>query len=497
MAKAAPETMGLSPEVLAKYEPVIGLEVHVQLLTNTKIFCGCSTRFGDAPNSNVCPVCLGLPGTLPVLNKRVVEMAARASLALHCTVHEHSRFARKNYFYPDLPKGYQISQYELPLATGGWIEIEHDGAKKRIGITRLHVEEDAAKNLHEGFSQSATKAYIDYNRCGTPLCEIVSEPDMRAPEEAYAYLTTLRQILLYTGISDCNMEEGSLRCDANISVRPRGSQEFGTKVEVKNLNSFRFLQKALEYEIERHIGVLETGGRISQETRLWNQSANRTDSMRSKEKAHDYRYFPEPDLLPVHVSSAWRDEIRAALPELPEAKRARFVSAYGITPYDAEVLTGTQALAHYFEGVTKAGASPKSAANWIQTELLRRLNDSGKEIDASPVSPAALAELLKLVESGQITGAVGKKVFATMFESGRGAAEIVAAEGLAQISDTSAIEQATREVIAKNPDNVAKYRSGNEGVFKFFVGQVMRATRGQANPQSVNDILKKLLSETK
>jgi len=489
--------MGLSPGVLAKYEPVIGLEVHVQLLTNTKIFCGCSTRFGDAPNSNTCPVCLGLPGTLPVLNKRVVEMAARASLALHCAVHEHSRFARKNYFYPDLPKGYQISQYELPLATGGWIEVEHDGAKKRIGITRLHIEEDAAKNLHEGFSQSATKAYIDYNRCGTPLCEIVSEPDMRAPEEAYAYLTTLRQILLYTGVSDCNMEEGSLRCDANVSVRRRGSQEFGTKVEVKNLNSFRFLQKALEYEIERHIGVLETGGRISQETRLWNQSANRTDSMRSKEKAHDYRYFPEPDLLPVHVSSAWREEIRRAVPELPEAKRTRFVTAYGITPYDAELLTGTQALAEYFEAITKAGASPKNAANWMQTELLRRLNDSGKEIEASPVSPTALAELLKLVESAQITGAVGKKVFATMFESGRGAKEIVAAEGLAVQVNDAAIEQAAREVIAKDPGNVAKYKSGNEGVFKFFVGQVMRATRGQANPQSVNDILKKLLQEAK
>jgi aspartyl-tRNA(Asn)/glutamyl-tRNA(Gln) amidotransferase subunit B len=494
MVKSASETAGLAPDVLAKYEPVIGLEVHVQLLTDSKIFCGCSTLFGDAPNSNTCPVCLGLPGTLPVLNKRVVEMATRASLALNCTVHEHSRFARKNYFYPDLPKGYQISQYELPLATGGWIEVEYDGAKKRIGITRLHLEEDAAKNLHEGFSESSTKAYIDYNRCGTPLCEIVSEPDMRAPDEAYAYLTTLRQILLYTGVSDCNMEEGSLRCDANVSVRLRGSREFGTKVEVKNLNSFRFLQKALEYEIERHIGVLESGGRISQETRLWNQSANRTDSMRSKEKAHDYRYFPEPDLLPVHVSAAWREKIRGALPELPEAKRQRFVRECGITEYDAGVLTGTQALADYFEAVANSGGSAKSAANWIQTELLRRLNDSGKEIDASPVSPSALAELLKLVEAGKITGAVGKKVFATMFESGRGAAEIVAAEGLTQISDTSAIEQAARDVIAKNPENVAKFKSGNEGVFKFFVGQVMKATRGQANPQAVNDILRGLLS---
>ncbi len=490
MAKSAPEAAGIAPEVLAKYEPVIGLEVHVQLLTKSKVFCGCSTRFGDPPNSNVCQVCLGLPGSLPVLNKRVVEMATLASLALNCTVHEHSRFARKNYFYPDLPKGYQISQYELPLATGGWIEV----ATKRIGITRLHLEEDAAKNLHEGFSQSATKAYIDYNRCGTPLCEIVSEPDMRAPEEAHAYLTTLRQILLYTGVSDVNMEEGSLRCDANVSVRPHGSPEFGTKVEVKNLNSFRFLQKALEYEIERHIGVLESGGHISQETRLWNQSANRTDSMRSKEKAHDYRYFPEPDLLPVHVSAAWREEIRRTLPELPDAKRNRFVRAYGITPYDSEVLTSSRTLADYFEAVVAAGAPGKSSANWIQTELLGRLAEARRAFADSGITPAALAELLKLVESGEITGAIGKKVFAAMFESGRGAAEIVAAEGLAQISDTTAIEQAARDVIAKNPDNVEKYKSGNEGVFKFFVGQVMRATRGQANPQAVNDILRRLLS---
>jgi aspartyl-tRNA(Asn)/glutamyl-tRNA(Gln) amidotransferase subunit B len=494
MAKSASEAAALAPEVLAKYEPVIGLEVHVQLLTKSKIFCGCSTRFGDPPNMNVCPVCLGLPGTLPVLNKRAVEMAMRASLALHCTVHERSRFARKNYFYPDLPKGYQISQYELPLATDGWVEIEHDGAKKRIGITRLHLEEDAAKNLHEGFAQSAQKAYIDYNRCGTPLVEIVSEPDIRTPAEAYAYLTTLRQILLYTGVSDGNMEEGSLRCDANVSVRRRGSDEFGTKVEMKNLNSFRYLQKALEYEIERHIGVLEGGARIPQETRLWNQAAGRTESMRSKEKAHDYRYFPEPDLLPVHISAAWRDEVLRTLPELPEAKRARFVSAYRATPYDADVLTGTQALADYFEAVVKAGAAAKSAANWMQTELLRRLNDSNKEIEASPVSPASLAELVKLVDSGRITGAVGKKVFAVMFESGRTAAEIVAAEGLsAQVSD-SAIEQAALEVIKANPENVAKYKAGNEGVFKFFVGQVMRATHGQAKPQAVNDVLRKLLS---
>jgi aspartyl-tRNA(Asn)/glutamyl-tRNA(Gln) amidotransferase subunit B len=494
-SKSAPQTAAISPEVLAKYESVIGLEVHVQLLTRTKIFCSCANRFGDAPNSNVCPVCLGLPGSLPVLNRRAVEMGMRASLAINCTVHEHSRFARKNYFYPDLPKGYQISQYELPLATDGWIEIDHAGSRKRIGITRLHLEEDAAKNLHEGFAESSTKAYIDYNRCGTPLSEIVSEPGMRTPEEAYAYLTTLRQILLYTGVSDCNMEEGSLRCDANVSVRERGATEFGTKVEVKNLNSFRYLQKALEFEIERHIGVLEGGGKIIQETRLWNQGDGRTVSMRSKEKAHDYRYFPEPDLLPVHVSAAWREEVRRSLPELPEAKRARLIANYNVTPYDAEILTTSAELADYFEAVTRTGASGKNSANWMQTELLRRLNDSSKQIDASPVSPAALGELVKLVESGQITGAIGKKVFATMFESGRGAAEVVAAEGLGQTVDVSAIELAAREVIEKNPDNVAKFKSGNEGVFKFFVGQVMKATKGQANPQLINDVVRKLLTD--
>jgi len=484
---------GIVPEVIAKYEAVIGLEVHAQLLTKTKIFCGCSTRFGDAPNTNTCPVCLGLPGTLPVLNKRAVELAMQAALALNCTVHEHSRFARKNYFYPDLPKGYQISQYELPLATGGHIEIEISGAKKRIGITRLHLEEDAAKNLHEGFKDSATKGYVDYNRCGSPLSEIVSEPDMRTPEEAYAYLTTLRQILLYTGVSDCNMEEGSLRCDANVSVRLRGAKEFGTKVEVKNLNSFRFLQKALEHEIERHIGVIESGGRILQETRLWHQAEGYTVSMRSKEKAHDYRYFPEPDLLPVHVSPAWREAVRAALPELPETKRNRFVSSYGVSPYDAGVLTSSRELADYFEAVAKAGSSGKAAANWMQTELLRRLNDSGKGITESPVSAAGLSELIKLVESGKITAAVGKKVFAKMVETGGGATQIVEAEGLgAQVSNDS-IEQIAREVIEKNRENVAKFKSGNEGVFKFFVGQVIKATRGQANPQTVNEILKKLL----
>jgi aspartyl-tRNA(Asn)/glutamyl-tRNA(Gln) amidotransferase subunit B len=493
MTKFATES-AISSELQGKYEAVIGLEVHAQLLTKTKIFCSCSTQFGDSPNSNTCPVCLGLPGTLPVLNKRAVEMGVRAALALNCQVHEHSRFDRKNYFYPDLPKGYQISQYALPIATGGWVEIVQDGRTKRIGITRLHLEEDAGKSLHDGFSQSAEKTYVDFNRCGTPLSEIVSEPDMRTPDEAYAYLTALRQILLYTGVSDCNMEEGSLRCDANVSIRLRGAKEFGTKVEVKNLNSFRYLAKALDFEIARHIVLLESGVRVLQETRLWNQAAGRTETMRSKEKAHDYRYFPEPDLLPVHVSAAWQSEVRTALPELPAAKRERFVSVFGITPYDAEVLADSQSLANYFEAVVQAGAPGKAAANWIQTELLRRLNDSGKEIASGPVSPAALSELVALVESGKITAAVGKKVFATMFESARPAAEIVAAEGLgAQVSD-AAIEAAAREVIAKNPENLAKFKAGNEGVFKFFVGQVMRATKGQANPQSVNDIVRKLLS---
>jgi aspartyl-tRNA(Asn)/glutamyl-tRNA(Gln) amidotransferase subunit B len=495
MARLSPDSLtGISPEVMAGYEPVIGLEVHVQLKTLTKAFCACSTRFGDPPNSNTCPVCLGLPGALPVLNKRSVELGIRAALALHLHVQEFSRFARKNYFYPDLPKGYQISMYELPLATFGHLEIEHDGQVKRIGITRLHLEDDAAKNLHEGFPDSAEKSYVDYNRGGTPLAEIVSEPDMRSPAEAYAYLTALKEVMLYTEVSDCNMEEGSLRCDANVSVRRRGAEKFGTKAEVKNLNSFRYLQRALEYEIERQVGILESGGTIRQETRLWNVAAGRTDPMRSKEFAHDYRYFPEPDLLPVRVSAAWRDEIARSMPELPDAKRKRFVRDYGITPYDAGVLASSRELADYFEEVVRAGAVGKSAANWIQVELLRQLKDAGKEISESPVRPAELAALIARVESGEINAATGKKVFARMFETGKRAAEIIAAEGFAQVSDTGEIVRWCREVIEKNPDNVAKYRAGNEGVFKFFVGQVMRASRGQANPQAVNDTLKRLLS---
>ncbi|OLC88354.1 MAG: aspartyl/glutamyl-tRNA amidotransferase subunit B, partial [Acidobacteria bacterium 13_1_40CM_4_61_5] len=482
-------------------EPVIGLEVHVQLLTKSKIFCGCSTRFGDPPNTNVCPVCLGLPGTLPVLNKKAVEMAVRAALALHCTVHEHARFARKNYFYPDLPKGYQISMYELPLATGGWLELDVDGSRKRVGITRLHLEDDAAKALHElppGVAPlkrgEPEWTYVDFNRGGTPLIEIVSEPDIRTPEEAYAYLTTLKQVMLFTETSDCNMEEGSLRCDANVSVRPRGSAQFGTKVEVKNLNSFRYLQHALEFEIERHVAALESGGKLEQETRLWNQAAGRTESMRTKERAHDYRYFPEPDLLPVHVSAEWREAIRATMPELPEAKRARFVEQYGITAYDAGVLTATRALADYFENVVRSGAPAKLAANWIITELLGRLNEMGKGISESPVSPERLAKIISLMANQTITTSGAKATLTISTNTGRDPEEIVATEGLRQISDTSTIERAVREVIEKNRENVAKYRAGNEGVFNFFVGQVMRATRGQANPQIVNEVLQRLLA---
>jgi aspartyl-tRNA(Asn)/glutamyl-tRNA(Gln) amidotransferase subunit B len=494
MSRASPEAT-VTPEMIAKYEPVIGLEVHVQLKTLTKAFCACSTQFGDPPNSNTCPVCLGLPGALPVLNRAARDLAVRAALALGCKIQTRSVFARKNYFYPDLPKGYQISQYELPLALAGSLEIEVEGAKKKIGITRVHMEEDAAKNLHEGFPDSDRWSYIDFNRCGMPLIEIVSEPDIRTAAEAYSYLTTLKQVLEYTDVSDCNMEEGSLRCDANVSVRLRGAPKFGTKVEAKNLNSFRYLAHALEYEIERQIGVLESGGSITQETRLWNVAGGRTESMRSKEFAHDYRYFPDPDLLPLLSPAKLVEQVEHDMPELPSAKRARFIADYGISAYDAGVLTSTRALASYFEATIRAGGNAKSAAAWISVELLRRLNDAGKSIEDCPVSPEALAGLLVIVERGEITAASGKKVFLEMFDTGKKPEEIIAAGGMAQISDTSAIETIARAVIAKSPDNLAKYKSGNEGVFKFFVGQVMRETKGQANPQVVNDILKRVLAE--
>jgi aspartyl-tRNA(Asn)/glutamyl-tRNA(Gln) amidotransferase subunit B len=496
MSGTTSATRAVTPEMMAKYEPVIGLEVHVQLKTKTKAFCACSTQFGNLPNSNTCPVCLGLPGALPVLNRAARDLAVRAALALGCKIQKRSVFARKNYFYPDLPKGYQISQYELPLALEGSLEIEAEGAKKRIGITRVHMEEDAAKNLHEGFPDSDRWSYIDYNRCGMPLIEIVSEPDIRTPAEAYSYLTTLKQILEYTDVSDCNMEEGSLRCDANVSVRLRGAPKFGTKVEAKNLNSFRYLAHALEYEIERQIGVLESGGAITQETRLWNVAAGRTESMRTKEFAHDYRYFPDPDLLPVNAATTLVEQIRGEMPELPGAKRARFIQDYGLSAYDAGVLTSTRALASYFEAVVQAGANAKNAASWISVELLRRLNDAGKTIEECPVAPKALAELLGVVERGEITAASGKKVFSEMFDTGKKAAEIIAAGGMAQITDSGTIETIARAIVAKSPDNVAKYKSGNEGVFKFFVGQVMRETKGQANPQMVNDIVKRVLAET-
>jgi aspartyl-tRNA(Asn)/glutamyl-tRNA(Gln) amidotransferase subunit B len=500
MSRATQEAPRIAPEVMARYEAVIGLEVHAQLLTKTKAFCGCSTKFGDPPNSNTCPVCLGLPGALPVLNKRALQLALRASLAIGCKIQPHSRFARKNYFYPDLPKGYQISMYELPLATMGALEIEIGGAKKSIGITRLHMEDDAGKSLHEGFPDSDRWTYLDFNRCGVPLIEIVSEPDLRAPAEAYAYLTALKQILEYTEVSDCNMEEGSLRCDANVSVRPRRAAKFGTKAEVKNLNSFKYLSHALEYEIERQIGVLESGGAVTQETRLWNVAAGRTEPMRSKEFAHDYRYFPDPDLLPVAVDEATIAETKREMPELPAARRVRFQSEYAISAYDAGVLTDTRALADYFEATVRAGVPAKVAANWIAGENARQLKERGLDVSNSPVAPRMFAQVVMLAYNQQTTASGAKAVLGMVYdgkvktESEIG--EAVKKEGLAQITDTGVIEKIARDVMAKNPDNVAKYRSGNEGVFKFFVGQVMRETRGQANPQAVNEILKRVLAES-
>ncbi len=487
--------MTLAADVRTRYEAVIGLEVHVQLLTKSKIFCSCSTRFGDPPNTNTCPVCLGLPGALPVLNREAVTMAMKASLALNCGINPRSRFARKNYFYPDLPKGYQISQYDEPLAQDGWLEIELNGARKRTAITRVHLEEDAGKSLHEGFPDSEQKSYIDLNRSGVPLIEIVGEPDLRTPEEAYDYLTRLKTLMLYLEVSNCNMEEGSLRCDANVSVRRAGQTQFGTKTELKNLNSFKFLQKALAYEIERQIEVLESGGEIPQETRLWDSREQRTYGMRTKEFAHDYRYFPEPDLLPLVITDEWREEVRRSLPELPEARKERFMREYALAEQDAAHLTASKTLANYFEDVVRVSADPKLAANWILSELVYLLKESNREIAESPVSADNLAELVTLVAKGTISGKMGKDILAEMFTTGRRARGVMAEKGLEQITDPEKIAAVARQIIASNPKQVEQYRKGKTATFGWFVGQVMKATHGQAKPQLVQEILKRELGQ--
>jgi aspartyl-tRNA(Asn)/glutamyl-tRNA(Gln) amidotransferase subunit B len=477
----------------AKYEPVIGLEVHVQLQTVTKIFCSCSARFGAPPNTNVCPVCLGLPGALPVLNRKAVDFAVLAAMALGCRINQTSIFARKNYFYPDLPKGYQISQYDKPLAEFGRIDFVTASEAKTIGITRLHLEEDAGKSLHEGFADSAETTAVDLNRSGVPLIEIVSEPDIASPAEAHEYLTRLKEIILYTGVSDCNMEEGSLRCDANVSVRPRGQKEFGTKTEIKNVNSFRFIREALEYEIDRQIDIVESGGKVTQETRLYNPAEGKTYGMRSKEQAHDYRYFPEPDLLPLVVDEKWQAEIRGTLPELPEARRKRMVADYGITDYDAQVLTSTKSFADQFEAAAKAAKNPKRVANLVQGELMGRLKAKGLEIEQSPISMKGVALSADLVESGAISGKMLKDLYELSFELGKDFGEVYEREKPQQITDSSAIEKIIDEIIAANPKQVEQYRAGKKTVTGFFVGQVMKASKGQANPQLVNELLAKKL----
>ena len=489
-----PTTMALpSPDVIARYEPVIGLEVHVQLATATKIFCGCPTGFGAPPNTNVCPVCLGMPGALPVLNRAAVELAIKAGLALNCSIRSQSRFARKNYFYPDLPKGYQISQYDEPLAEHGYVDITVEGGSKRIGITRIHMEDDAGKSIHDGFKDSDRYSYVDLNRSGTPLIEIVSEPDMRSSEEAYAFLTAVKQVLQFTEVSTCDMEKGHLRCDANVSVRPRGAEKFGTKAEVKNLNSFRFLREALDYEIGRQIAVLESGGRVVQETRLYNPGTGETAGMRSKEEAHDYRYFPEPDLVPLRVGEQWLAQVRATMPELPAKKRDRFITSYKLREYDADWLTQTRAVSEYYETSVNISGDPKGTANWIMGDLAGMLKAAGKDISDSPVSAESLGELVKLSTAGQISGKIAKDVFAKMFSTGDAPGVIIEREGLKQISDTGALEKIIADVIAANPKQVEQYKGGKTTVLNFLVGQAMKVTRGQANVAVITDLLKQKL----
>ncbi|NOY64956.1 MAG: Asp-tRNA(Asn)/Glu-tRNA(Gln) amidotransferase subunit GatB [Nitrospirae bacterium] len=471
------------------YEAVIGLEIHAQLLTETKIFCGCSTRFGSEPNTQTCPVCIGMPGVLPVLNKRVVEFAIKAGLAMNCKISPYSRFARKNYFYPDLPKGYQISQYELPICEHGYIDINVNGYTRRVGITRIHMEEDAGKNIHE-----KDCSLVDLNRTGVPLLEIVTEPDIRTPQEAALFMKKLRAILRYIGVCDGNMEQGSLRCDANVSIRPEGSSEMGTKTEIKNINSFRFVEKALEYEIKRQIKILRDGGEIVQETRLWNSETGRTESMRSKEEAHDYRYFPEPDLVPLEISHEMLEQIRATLPELPDEKIKRFVTDYRLPDYDAQILSEERDIAEWFEEAVRLGAKPKEVSNWILTEIMRYLNETGQEISEIKLKPLHLFELLNLIEKGTISRNIAKNILPEMLNTGNSAEKIVQEKGLTQISDTSELESLVDEILNRNPKEVQRYREGETKLLGFFVGQVMKATKGKANPKIVNEILRRKLS---
>jgi aspartyl-tRNA(Asn)/glutamyl-tRNA(Gln) amidotransferase subunit B len=475
------------------FEPVIGLEIHCQLLTASKIFCGCSTTFGSPPNTNVCPVCLGLPGALPVLNQRAVELAVRASHALGCSVQQASVFARKNYFYPDLPKGYQISQYDRPLATGGHVELDTRSGVRRVRITRVHMEEDAGKSLHEGFADSGTRTHLDFNRSGVPLIEIVTEPDLRSAADAAEFFTRLRAILVAIEVNDGNMEEGSLRCDANVSVRPAGAEALGVKVEIKNLNSFRHVQKAIEYEVERQIGIVAGHGTIDHETRLWDAAGGRTLSMRGKEEAHDYRYFPEPDLPPLTLVPEWIDAIRAGLPELPDARRRRFVEQYALPEYDAGVLTASRELADYFEATAAASGNAKASSNWVMGALSAKMNEHGVSVAEVPVPPQGLAGLIRLIDAGTISGPVTRDVFEKMYTTGQEAAEIVEREGLARIDDQSEIVGEVQRVLDAHPGPVAQYRAGKQQTFGFLVGQVMKATKGKANPALVNDLLKRLL----